>query len=325
LAGETATAGRLPDFYIVGHSKSGTTAMYEMLAQHPQVHVGAKEPRYFASELYERDIPRPGGTPRTLEDYRAWFSGAGPAQLVGDVSPDYLWCADSARMIAEVTSDAHIVAIFREPASFLASLHRQLLKVGAESEPDLGRALALEPERREGRSLPLNAYWPRSLLYSDHVRYLEQLRRFHEHFPRERVLVLIYDDFRRDNAATMAEILRFIGVDDRIAMSPREANQSVEIRAARANAALRKLVVAETPAARALKSSLISLTPMRLRQRALRATRDRIIFGEVTPPDEAVLARLRRELAGEVRAFGEYIGRDLVSLWGYEGLEPDSG
>ena len=70
--------GRIPDFFLVGHSKSGTTALYQMLAQHPQVFVGTKEPRYFAVELHERDIPRPEGTPKTLEQYMAWFAGAAP-------------------------------------------------------------------------------------------------------------------------------------------------------------------------------------------------------------------------------------------------------
>ena len=51
---------RLPDFFIVGHSKSGTTALYEMLRQHPQIYLpAAKEPWFFADELHERTPPRP--------------------------------------------------------------------------------------------------------------------------------------------------------------------------------------------------------------------------------------------------------------------------
>ena len=61
----------MPDFFVVGHAKSGTTALYAMLSQHPQLFLGIKEPRYFATELHFRD--RPGGTPKTLADYKAWF------------------------------------------------------------------------------------------------------------------------------------------------------------------------------------------------------------------------------------------------------------
>ena len=53
--------GRLPDFFIVGHAKSGTTALYAMLSQHPQiVHAELKEPWFFADELRERDTAAPG-------------------------------------------------------------------------------------------------------------------------------------------------------------------------------------------------------------------------------------------------------------------------
>ena len=42
---------RLPDFFIVGHAKCGTTALYEMLKRHPQVFMSdPKEPMFFARE-----------------------------------------------------------------------------------------------------------------------------------------------------------------------------------------------------------------------------------------------------------------------------------
>ena len=53
-------------------------------------------------------------------------------------------------------------------------------------------------------------------MYSDHVRYVEQLRRYHDVFPPEQVLVLIYDDFRADNDADCAHRCGgFLGVDER--------------------------------------------------------------------------------------------------------------
>jgi len=59
---EPAT-GRLPDFFIVGQPKSGTTALYEMLRRHPEIFMPAsKEPWFFADELHERPPPRPEGS-----------------------------------------------------------------------------------------------------------------------------------------------------------------------------------------------------------------------------------------------------------------------
>src|SRR5262245_49697637 len=121
---------RIPDFYIVGHPKSGTTALYEMLRSHPQIYMSElKEPRYFASDLRSRF--QPGGSdvfPQTLEQYAQLFAEAGPDQRVGDASPSYLRSRVAAEQIAAVRPDALIIAVLREPASFLRSLHLELVQ-----------------------------------------------------------------------------------------------------------------------------------------------------------------------------------------------------
>src|SRR6478736_5035531 len=107
-----------------------------------------------------------------------------------------------------------MIAILGEPAIFSLALHLNLLTHVTESEKDCRKAVALDDARRQGREIPRYAFWPGALIYSDRVRYVEQLRRYHAVFPREQVLVLIYDDFRADNAGTVQRILRFLDIDD---------------------------------------------------------------------------------------------------------------
>ena len=87
----------MPDFFIVGHPKSGTTALYEMLRRHPQIYMpDLKEPRFFASDLrvrFQRRAPdpsHPSALPQTFEEYLALFDAAGLDQRVGEASPLYL-------------------------------------------------------------------------------------------------------------------------------------------------------------------------------------------------------------------------------------------
>src|SRR5256885_16953952 len=79
-APESAPPGRLPDFFIVGHAKSGTTALYEMLRRHPEIYMPElKEPWFFASDMRPRFQPRRSGVlPQTLEEYAAMFANDGP-------------------------------------------------------------------------------------------------------------------------------------------------------------------------------------------------------------------------------------------------------
>jgi hypothetical protein len=316
-----ARSTRMPDFFIVGAPKSGTTALYETLRAHPQIFMPAcKELWFFAEELRVRTPPRPEGTPRTLEEYLAWFEPAAPDQRAGEATALYLWSRTAAERIAQLRADARIIAILREPASFLRSLHLQLVQSHVETELDLRRALALEGERREGRAVPQNTYWPTTLLYSEHVRYAEQLQRYRDRFSDEQMLVLIYDDFRADNDATVRRVLRFLDVDDSIELRARDANATVQVRSRRLNEAMHAVATGSGPGSSALKSVVTALTSQRLRRSVLRRTQDRLLFSEPEPADEELMRSLRARFEPEVVALSELLGRDLVSLWGYDRL-----
>jgi hypothetical protein len=319
-------APRLPDFFVAGHAKSGTTALYFMLRSHPQIHMPVKEPRFFAPELRTR-FWRPESSrrlrPRTLEGYRALFAGAAPAQRVGEATPSYLRSSTAAARIAAVEPGARIIAILREPASFLRSFHLQSVRNYDETERDLRKAMALEEARRQGKRIPLLSQAPSGLLYSDHVRYVEQLRRYHAVFPPEQVLVLIYDDFRADNEGTVRQVLRFLEVDDTVPIPKIEFETLRTPRFQWLDQLSRAISIARRHNAPlgAIARTLDALTPTRLqRSDALGSLRRRIRYTDAPPPDEEFMLELRRRFKPEVEAVSDYLGRDLVKLWGYDSL-----
>jgi hypothetical protein len=310
----TSTNKRIPDFFIVGQPKSGTTALYDMLKRHPQIYMpDNKEPWFFADELHFRTPPRPGGTPRNFEEYLSLFDAAKPEQRVGEASVLYMWSRSAAGRIAEAQPAARVIAVLREPASLLRSLHLQFLQTYVETETDLRKALALEDARREGRDVPRNTYWPQALLYSDHVRYVDQLRRFQTVLGPEQMLVLLYDDFRADNEATVRTVLRFLEVDDTAPIEVMQAKQTVTVRSRRLHGLLHKASVGSGPISRAASA----VTPRGVR-RALRRANSRT---DPQPVDEQLMLELRRRYKREVAALGEYLDRDLIGLWGYDSVD----
>jgi hypothetical protein len=318
---------RLPDFFIIGHAKCGTTALHRMLAQHPQIYLpSVKETEFLSSApptaegAADGADRRPKRQPRTLESYLALFAAATEAQYAGEASPQYIRSPLAANRIAALRPDARIVAIFREPADFLRSLHLQLLDVGIETERDFATALALEGDRRRGLRIPSGCHAPERLLYSEHVRYVEQLRRYHERFGRERVLSLIYEDFRADNIAVVQKVLRFLGVDDAFEIQVKEANETVHFRSRRARELTLGAAMGRGPILRAVKRGVKTVAPAPLRRRALRAAKAAIRDSAPPPPDERLMRQLRERFAGEVLAASEYLDRDLITLWGYDQL-----
>lgn len=287
--------------------------MYRMLRSHPQIHMPRKEPSFFVPELLSSQAKYAGG----IADYLSLFDAATPEQRIGESTPSYLWSKAAASRIAEVQPHARIIAILREPASFLRSLHLQFLRTDVESEPDLRKAIALDGQRAEGKQLPRNSTKPKLLVYSEHVRYVEQLQRYHAVFPADQVLVLIYEDFRADNASTLRRVLSFLDVDAAEPIEVIEANPASGVRSPRLNELVRSLYLGRGPATRALKGAVKTVTSQRLRHGAIGTVR-RMQVEEAPPPDEQLMRELRLRFRSEVQAVGEYLNRDLLSFWKYD-------
>jgi Sulfotransferase family len=315
---------RVPDFFIVGHAKCGTTALYEGLRGHSQIFMSeVKEPQFFArsertGEGAAGRLSETGRRPLSFQDYLSLYAAARPEQRIGDGSTFYLWSRDAPARIAKAQPGAKIIAIFREPSSFLRSLHLQLIQNGVEPEKDLRRAMELEGERRQGRQIPRNSHWPEALFYSERLRYKEQLERFDAVFPREQMLVLIYDDFLADNEGTIRRVLRFLDVEENARLEVPKANLTVDVRSPGLKHALGRARAGEGAPERLARRAIKSLSTSRLRAKVLYPLRKRVVFRAPPPPDETLMGELRSRYRSEVVALGERLDRDLVTLWGYD-------
>jgi hypothetical protein len=291
-----------------------------MLRRHPEIYMpDLKETRFFARELHP-GLDRSSMHPDTLEEYLALFEPASPGQRAGEASPSYLRSRLAAARIAELEPAARIIAIFREPASFLRSMHLELLQDHVETEKDFRKAIARDQLRRPGGEDAESPTQPGVRYAADRVQYVEQLRRYHAVLGREQVLVLIYDDFLADNEGTVRRVLRFLDVDSAFPIESMQANPTVRVRSPRAYELVQSLYLGNGPVPRAVKAGVKALTSQRLRQDGLAAFRRRILYGSPRPPDEELMLELRRRFRGEVVALSEYLDRDLVSLWGYDRL-----
>ena len=116
-------------------------------------------------------------------------------------------------------------------------------------------------------------------------------------------------------------MLRFLEVDETVPLADVEANATVRtMRSQRVDEMIYAGATGTGLLSRAGRSLVKALTPRRARRGAAGLLRRRVVFGEPPPPDEQLMRELRRRYTGEVAAFGDYIGRDLTTLWGYDSL-----
>lgn len=288
-----------PDFFIVGAPRCGTTAMYEYLRVHPDVYMPLhKEPMYFGhdlSQLHERLSER---------DYLALFDEARPGQRVGEATTWYLASKTAASEIRDFSPEAQIIIMLRHPVDVMYSLHRELLFYRGETIEDFQEALDAEPDRREGRRLGPSRR-PEALLYRQAVRFAEQVERYLAVFGRERVKVILFDDFIADVEGVYADVLRFLEVDDAFRPEFRRVNESKEP----LNRTMQALVVRPPkPIAKLIPILRRSALAHRLRA-ALLAFNSRPVDRPPMPP--ALRRELTAEFEPEIRRLAALIDRDL--------------
>jgi sulfotransferase family protein len=208
-----AVGGDLPDFFLVGAAKAGTTSLYHYLRQHPEIYMSpVKEPRYFALAGHALDFTGPGDgrlfatTKTALEDYRRLFADRGAEKVAGEASVLYLPHPDAAGAIASALPDARIVAVLRNPVERAYSGYLYRVRDGGEVG-SFEEALAAEAERRA-------AGWYPGWFHRDHGFYFRHLSRYYERFPAEQIRVFLYEDFVRDPHELLRELFRFLGVED---------------------------------------------------------------------------------------------------------------
>jgi len=202
----------LPNFLLIGAPKSGTTALYAYLSQHPQIYLSPeKEPHFFGFENESLDFKGPGvtmnaSTVTSLEDYKELFSGVNDEIAIGEASALYLYLPTAPIGIRKYIPDAKLIAILRNPIDRAYASFTHLLRDNREPLLDFSEALKAEPER-------IRDNWGFLWRYTDIGFYGAQLERYYQLFPLNNLKVVLYDDFRESPLGTIQEIFGFLNVD----------------------------------------------------------------------------------------------------------------
>jgi hypothetical protein len=242
----------LPNFFIVGTGKAGTTSLYHYLRQHPQIYMSpVKEPSYFASEIrvenlgepYLRHIRRSStrlsecladGRPARpkgwlfseWDEYLRLFQDVKSEIAIGEASVAYLWSESAAANIAARAPGAKIVMMLRDPSERAFSQYYHQLSAGvihSTFREHIDNCI-----RYTGGKL--GAYYPLlevGLYYEQVIRYLRL-------FPKENIRIYWYEQAWRRPDVLLSDLFDFLGADS--SFRPDMSRRSLERRSPRSPA-----------------------------------------------------------------------------------------
>ena len=202
----------MPNFLIIGAAKSGTTALYQYLKQHPQIYMSpVQDPEFFSFEGEQLNFCGPGVTINTssitnIEAYRRLFQGVSKEIAIGERSALCLYIPKAAERIKHYIPHAKLIAILRNPVDRAYSSFMHLIRDNREPITDFYQAIEAEEDR-------IRNNWGFLWRYQDLGFYFIQLKRYFDLFDQDQIRIYIYDDFCTRPVEVIQDIFRFLEID----------------------------------------------------------------------------------------------------------------
>jgi hypothetical protein len=220
----------IPNFFVIGVVKGGTTSLYHYLDQHNDIYLpSVKETNHFAQNDVNEKNFLPGYALDVKIDfpsyissgmierihiahvndpvhYKALFSKVDGQKAIGEISNSYMICPSAATAIHQFNPDAKIIVMLRNPVSRAWSQYLMNLREAKTSELDFLTELQVDAAR-------VNKGWGVNHQYLELGNYATQLKPYFELFGKGQVLPLFYEEYRDNPREVLKEICQFLNVN----------------------------------------------------------------------------------------------------------------
>jgi hypothetical protein len=288
----------MPNFFVVGAAKAGTTSLHAYLSEHREVFMSTrKEPHYFSCFEMRPEFDNFEPAVRDPREYQDLFRGSEGRKAVGEASPSYLCDPNAAAQIKASIPNAKIIISLRNPVQRAYSHYLMEYYAGREKLP-FNAALEADQRRPEKG-------WGVSFQYIELGLYAEQVERYLGVFGRQNVLVILFEDLIRATAPVMQQVARFLDVDP--AGFPEAAFNKVH----------NPFEASRGPLARALlRFRPLRVWSKRWAPQKLRDAVNRVVFagGKKPQMDDAARQQLAERFAPDLQQLEQLLERDLGVL-----------
>ncbi len=216
-----------PNLFIVGAPKAGTTSLYQLLKDHPEVFMSpVKEPNHLSTDIdtgafkpifrkhlvkekaYFKQEKRPTVPVMFVQDrknYESLFHGTSNYRWRGEASTSYMYSGTAASNIYRLAPSARIIVMLRDPVERAYSHYRMAYQDGF-VKGTFREALLRDIKRKKKG-------WGVSELFIEQGRYYEQLRRYFKIFPRERIFIGSFRKMKEEPGEFLGELAEFLDID----------------------------------------------------------------------------------------------------------------
>ncbi|WP_164100507.1 sulfotransferase domain-containing protein [Candidatus Laterigemmans baculatus] len=276
-----------PNFLYIGTSKAGSTWIFKLLQDHPEIYTAPGKGTYYFCAHYDRG----------WDWYQSQFAPSRQHLAVGEISHTYMASSPACRRIAQDLPEVKLIACVRDPVERAFSDYLDGVKNGrfaGSFEDELERVPEL----------------------IDIGRYGTQLQRYLNHFPREQIHVALFDDLATQPVEFSQKIYAFLEVQPRPIAAGLQNNKLMPAGVPRSKRMAQMAKRVSKLAKRAGVKKIVGRVKTSAWIRNL-------LYRQYTPETKPKMRpetrqRLRELFAPEVARLDHLLGTQCARTWNYE-------
>lgn len=202
----------VPNFFIAGAPKAGTSSMFRWIADHPDAFGSRDKETYFfvdpGTHMYRSHFHISNG----LDSYRAQFpipEGARP-EIILEATPSYLYSEAALAHVPGLPTGPRCLFMLRDPAEQVYSLFSYFSKNWDWIPREMSFAEYLSAVDARSHAFKGNEIAQNALTLARYTGFLERWR---DRLGKDRIMVVTFDELRLDHTGLTRRIARWLGLD----------------------------------------------------------------------------------------------------------------
>lgn len=212
-------------FIGIGAEKSGTSWLADCFREHPEIFVPKTKELFFFNEYDAHFLKVPSlRYSWGIDWYQKQFTPSKQEALLGEFTPTYMYDSKAIKRIKKHFPNAKIIISLRNPTKRAFSQYLHDIKLGLVDEEPFEKLLAKNPS------------------YIKKSSYYKHLKPVFEMFPEKNILVIFFDDLKRNPKKTIKKAYKFAGVKND-AFKPEALNKKSNVATTARFRPLNKLLI----------------------------------------------------------------------------------
>ncbi|MEW8317129.1 MAG: sulfotransferase domain-containing protein [Candidatus Thiodiazotropha sp.] len=202
----------LPNLIIAGAPKAGTSSVHNWIADHPQAHGSIEKETYYFVDQGTHMYREHANIEHGLERYKQYFviDDSERPNVILESTPSYMYNHNALKYIPDLPTKPKCLFILREPSEQIYSLYQYFKNNWNWIPQNISFLEYLDSLRNNSADYKGNELADNAIRYAKYIDYLLLWR---EKLGEERMMVLTFDELKRDEQEFTKNVACWLGLD----------------------------------------------------------------------------------------------------------------